>query len=135
MPKTGGRNRAREAIREALPEVGLQNLDAILGEGGTCDFLEGAGWPVAGQVTDIEKALGWPAGTINHIVERSPSDLSGTEQAIATMVHDMDEADRRALLEMLKMTKKHVEASQAALAKEYENLDRKLRVIRGEVAD
>jgi hypothetical protein len=136
MLKAGGRNRAREAVREAIAETGIGDLDGILGKGGTHEFLEGTLWPIDGQIGAIEAALEWPAGTIGYIVERpAHADLTGTEHAIAGLVHEMDEADRRALIEMLKMAKKHVEASQAELARQQVKIDRQLRVVQGHRAD
>jgi hypothetical protein len=112
--------------------AGLPGFDSILGEGGTATFFRGGAWPEPGQIQAIELALGWPYGTVESIVNRPPySSLSGTEHALVGLIHDMPEPDRRALIELLKVTKAHSEATARKLQEQAGEIDSHLRTIQG----
>lgn len=82
MDKQVGRNNARQAVHAVLAQREINptdfSRDARIDIATVSDFLEGARWPKITTQGRMEKALGWPAGSIQAIATGSepPSDSS-----------------------------------------------------------
>lgn len=98
MPTDQGRAAARAAVHAHMAdrEVTTAQFARIAGidPATLTDFLEGDRWPKAPTQGRIEKAIGWPPGTIRAISEGSPVPTVGAEEEDqAGVLLDIDLSD------------------------------------------
>lgn len=89
---------AREAVRRAMAEQGLNNADITratkLDKSTVGDFLGGERWPRPATLVRIDEALGWSPGTIDGIARGVISpDVGGVENTPQGVLLDIDLSD------------------------------------------
>lgn len=90
--------RAREAVRRAMAEKGLNNADITratkLDKSTVGDFLSGERWPRPATLVRFDEALGWDAGTIDGIARGViDPDVRPTDQTPEGVLLDIDLSD------------------------------------------
>lgn len=81
VDKTEQRRRVRVAVKGEMGRRGwnIQQLidESNLDRSTLGDFLEGKRWPQSRTLGAVEKALGWPAGSIADMIEGGPPPTVG----------------------------------------------------------
>lgn len=95
MAQTTNQQRAAHAVAAWMAHLEWNNTQLVAATGadpGTVgDFLNGKRWPKLGTQGKIEKALGWPSGTLRMIASGAPAPDPAV--AVGARGHDQDPQD------------------------------------------